>query len=139
MIEPYFVYLTDCEPPSGLADAPRDAKRQLAREIVAMYHDADAAASAEAEFDRIHIRHERPSDVPQVTLDRSLVKENGTVWILDLLQASGLVSSRGEAKRMIAQGGVQVNEEKITSQDLDIPFAPPALIQVGKRSFAELV
>ncbi|MGB2983200.1 MAG: tyrosine--tRNA ligase [Candidatus Bipolaricaulia bacterium] len=139
LIEPYFVYLTDCDPPSGLTDAPRDAKRSLAREIVSMYYDADAAASAEDEFDRIHILHERPSDVPQVTLDRSLVKENGTVWIIDLLQASGLVPSRGEAKRMITQGGVQVNEEKVASQDLDVPFDPPVLIQVGKRSFAELV
>ncbi len=139
LIEPYFIYLTDCEPPSGLADAPRDAKRRLAREIVSMYHKADAAASAEAEFDRIHIRHERPSEVPQVTLDRSLLKEDGTIWIIDLLQASGLVASRGEAKRMITQGGVQVNEEKITSQDLDIPFTPPVLLQVGKRAFAELV
>jgi tyrosyl-tRNA synthetase len=139
LIEPYFVYLTDCGVPSETADAPRNAKRRLAREIVSMYHDADAAASAEAEFDRVHIRHERPSDVTQVTLDRALLKDDGTIWIIDLLQASGLVSSRGEAKRMIAQGGVQVNEEKIDSQDLDVPFDPPVLVQVGKRAFAELV
>jgi len=139
LIEPYFVFLTDSNLPSNLVDAPRDAKRSLAREIVAMYHSAEAAAAAEGEFDRIHVRHERPSEVPQVELDRSLLKEDGTIWILDLLQVSGLVGSRGEAKRLIQQGGVKVNEEKVDSQDLDVLFDPPVLIQVGKRAFAELV
>ena len=139
LIEPYFVSLTDAEVPSDLASAPRDAKRALAREIVTMYHSAEAAAEAETEFDRIHIRHERPTDVPRVELDRALLKEDGTIWIIDLLQASGLVSSRGEAKRLIQQGGVKVNEEKVDSQDLDVLFDPPVLIQVGKRAFAELV
>ena len=54
-------------------------------------------------------------------------------------QASGLVGSRGEAKRLILQGGVKVNEEKADSQDLDVPFDPPVLVQVGKRSFVELI
>jgi len=64
---------------------------------------------------------------------------SSTIWIVDLLQASGLVGSRGEAKRLIQQGGVKVNEEKFDSQDLDVPFDPPDLVQVGKRSFAEFV
>ncbi len=143
LIRPYFDWLTDAEFDEDLersiADAPRDAKRRLAREIVAMYHSPDAAGLAENEFDRIHVHHERPTDVPQVELDRSLLKGDGTVWIIDLLQASGLVTSRGEAKRLIQQGGVQVNEEKVDSQDLDVPFDPPVLVQVGKRSFVELV
>ena len=87
----------------------------------------------------IHIQRDRPSEIPQIELDRSLLKSDGTIWIIDLLQASGLVSSRGEAKRLIQQGGVKVNEEPIESQDLDVPFTPPILVQVGKRSFAELV
>ena len=95
--------------------------------------------SAEEEFDRIHVHHERPSEVKQVALDRALLKEGGTIWIVDLLQASGLVTSRGEAKRVIQQGGVRVNDQRIDSPDLDVRFAPPMLIQVGKRSFAELV
>jgi len=139
LIEPYYVFLTDRKVPEDAAETPRDAKRSLAREIVTMYHSAEAAADAEAEFDRIHVRHERPTDVSQVELDRSKLKEDGSIWIIDLLQASGLVQSRGEAKRLIQQGGVKVNEEKVTSQDLDISFEPPLLVQVGKRSFAELV
>ena len=142
LIRDYFLYLTDIdlgEVDALINESPRDAKRMLAREIVTMYHDADAAQAAEAEFDRIHVRHERPSDVPQISLDRTLLKDDGTVWVIDLLQASGLVESRGEAKRLIAQGGVRINEEKIVSADLDVPFDPPLLVQVGKRSFAELV
>lgn len=135
----YYVSLTDVDPPADIEENPRDAKRALARTIVSMYHGDDAAAAAEAEFDRIHIHHERPTNVPKVELNRGLLKENGTIWIIDLLQASGLVGSRGEAKRLIQQSGVKVNEEKIDSQDLDLPFDPPLLVQVGKRSFAEIV
>ena len=143
LIKPYFDWLTDVELDEDLersiSDAPRDAKRRLAREIIAMYHSRDAAGLAENAFDRIHVHHERPTDVPQVEFDRSLLKDDGTIWIVDLLQASGLVASRGEAKRLIQQGGVKVNEEKVDSQGLDVPFDPPVLVQVGKRSFVELI
>jgi len=143
LVRPYFDWLTDVELDEDLersiSDAPRDAKRRLARVIVAMYHDDAAAESAEAAFDRIHVHHERPAEVPRVGLDRSLLKSDGTIWIVDLLQTSGLVASRGEAKRLIQQGGVKVNEEKVDSQDLDVPFDPPILVQVGKRSFVELI
>jgi len=135
----YYTFLTDSDVPADVDSAPRDAKRRLAREIVSMYHDEEAASAAQAEFDRIHIRHERPSDVPQVTINRSIVKDGGTVWVIDLLDATGLVSSRGEAKRLIRQGGVRINDEKVSSPDTDVPFDPPVLVQVGKRSFVELV
>ncbi len=138
----YFYQLTDViveDVQPTIEDAPRDAKRVLAREIVSIYHDKDAAMAAQEEFDRVHIQHERPSEVPQVQIDRTLIKKGGTIWIVDLLQASSLVKSRGEAKRLIAQGGVKINDERISSADLDLPFAPPILIQVGKRSFAEAV
>ena len=142
LLRDYYIYLTDVELAdieSLIEESPRDAKRRLAREIVSMYHDTDAAKSAELEFDRIHIHHDRPTDIPQLSLDRALLKDDGTIWVIDLLQASGLVSSRGEAKRLIQQGGVRVNEEKVDSPDLDLPFAAPMLVQVGKRSFVELV
>ena len=142
LIEPYYTFLTDValDDVSGeIVSSPRDAKRRLARTLVSKYHGQDAAVAAEEEFDRIHIQHERPIEVERVTLDRSLLKGGGTIWIIDLLQASGLVASRSEAKRVIQQGGVRVNEERIESPDMDVPFAPPVLVQVGKRSFVELV
>jgi len=143
LIAQYFDKLTDipldAELEAAIQASPRDAKRMLARTIVTMYHDASAAEAAEAEFDRIHVHHDRPSDVPQVELDRTILKDDMTIWVVDLLQASGLVGSRGEAKRLIQQGGVKVNDQRVDSQDLDIPFAPPVLVQVGKRAFVELV
>ena len=143
LIAQYFDKLTDIpldrELESAIEGAPRDTKRRLAREIVAMYHDADAAEAAETEFDRIHVHGDRPSEISQIELDRALLKEDGTIWIVNLLQASGLVKSRGEAKRLIQQGGVKVDEKKVDFQDLDIAFEPPVLVQVGKRSFVELV
>jgi len=142
LILQYFDRLTDAPVDAALEqfvrESPRDAKRKLARDLVTMYHDATAAEAAQAEFDRIHVRRERPSEIAQRPLDRALVKKDGTVWVIDLLQASGLVASRAEAKRLIAQGGVQVAGERITSQESDVPFEPPVLVQVGRRSFVEL-
>jgi len=139
LIQSYFVFLTDIAPETVADLPPRDAKRMLARELVTMYHSAEDAAAAEDEFDRIHIRHERPTDVPQVSLDRTLLKEDGDVWIVDLLQGSGLVESRSQAKRLIQQGGVKINDEKVVSIEVNIPFDPPIALQVGKRAFAELI
>lgn len=142
LIEPYYTFLTDValdDARREIAAAPRDAKRRLARTLVSMYHGVAAATRAEEEFDRIHIHHERPTEVAQVTLDRARLKDGDTIGIVDLLQASGLVASRSEAKRVIQQGGVRVNEERVDSPDADVPFAPPVLVQVGKRSFVEVV
>jgi len=142
LIESYYCFLTDVdldEVRPMIASAPRDAKRQLAMELATAYHGPEAAVRARDEFDRIHIHHERPTDVPEVQLDRRFVKPDGTVWIVDLLEASGLVVSRAEARRLIEQGGVRVNEARIEALDVDLPFRPPVLVQVGKRSFAELI
>ncbi|RLD05089.1 MAG: tyrosine--tRNA ligase [Chloroflexi bacterium] len=142
LLHEYFFQLTDLdmsEADALIASSPRDAKRRLALEIVAHYHDEDLALAAQEEFDRIHIQHARPSDVPQVKIDRELLKDGNVIWVISLLQGSGLVKSRSEAKRLITQGGVRVNEERITSPDLELPFEPPMLIQVGKRSFAEAI
>ncbi len=139
LVHDYFFYLTDVSYESVASLSPRDAKRKLASEIVAMYHGEEVAIRARDEFDRVHIRHERPSEVPKVTIDRLLVKEDGLIWVVDLLQASGMVTSRAEAKRLIAQGGVRINNKRVATVDLDLLFEPPLLIQVGKRSFAEAV
>lgn len=139
LVQDYFFYLTDVSYETVASLSARDAKRKLASEIVVMYHGEEAAIRAQDEFDRVHIRHERPSEVSKVVIDRSLVKEDGLIWVVDLLQASGMVTSRAEAKRLITQGGVRINDKQVATADLDLLFEPPLLIQVGKRSFAEAV
>jgi len=138
LTESYFEQLTDLPAGDREGLAPRDAKRLLARTLVGMYHSEEQALTAEQEFDRIHIRHERPSDVEQLQLERNAVKDDGTVWVVDLLERSGLVSSRGEAKRLIQQGGVRIDEKPVTDANADLLFDPPMLVQVGKRRFVEL-
>lgn len=142
LIESYFTFLTDVplgEVAAEIAAAPRDAKRRLARTIVGAYHGSREAAAAEVEFDRIHVQHERPSEVAQKAFDRGRLKPNGTVWIIDLVSETGFVASRAEAKRVVLQGGVRVNEQRVDSPDADVPFTPPLLVQVGKRAFVEFV
>ncbi len=139
LIDDYFLYLTDIDRDEVSGIPPRDAKRRLAKEIVGIYHGDSAADMAIEEFDQVHIYHERPNNIPEAIIDRSLVKEDGTVWVIDLLEASGLVESRGQAKRLIKQGGVQIDDERVNTWDLDLEFSPPVVVQVGKRSFVKVV
>ncbi len=139
LIHDYVSFLTDLSSEDLAGLSPRDAKRALARELVTMYHSADAARRAEDAFDRVHIRHERPEQVPQVSLDRALLKDGDRIWVVDLLEATGLVESRSQAKRLIGQGGVKVGGERVASLEADVAFAAPLLVQVGKRAFVELI
>ena len=112
--------------------SPRDAKRALARALVTRYHGAEAAAAAEAHFDRVHVAREVPEDMPTATVD------GGVVHLPELLGAQFGIS-RSEARRTIAQGGVRLDGEPVT--ELDLPAADLAgrVLQMGKRRFVRLV
>ena len=110
---------------------PRDAKAELARRIVADFHGPEAARSAEEEFNRIFRRHEAPSDVPEreVTAGR---------WkVARLLVETELAPSMSEARRLMEQGGVRIDGERVTRTDAEIELAADRslLVQVGKRRF----
>lgn len=113
------------------ATNPRDVKRRLARELVAMYHDKSAAKGAEEEFDRIFVKKDLPDEVPEV----SLAIGNGDIGIMKLLTMTNLVASNGEARRMIEQGGVSVDGKRISDYNADITIADSVTIKVGKRRF----
>jgi len=117
---------------------PRDAKATLGRTIVEMYHSAEAAAEAEAEFNRVFAQRELPSDLPEVTLGADKLND-GEIWIVDLLREAKLVESGGEARRLIAQGGVSMNDEKITDITAQIKLTGPVVIKAGKRRFARVI
>lgn len=134
----------------GLADGslhPNEEKRRMARTIVDLYHGPGAGEAAERRFDLIHKEHGIPEDPPDVRVPMSVFrKEEDGMWSVHvpaLLEAMGLVSSRSEARRLQAQGGVRMDGQAQPSEDLPIEGEPPGAIsgsvwQVGRRRFARL-
>ncbi len=110
---------------------PRDLKRQLARTLVALYHDESAASAAEEEFDRVFIKKDLPDDIPE----QSITLENGSIGIMRLLAETKLVASNGEARRMIEQGGVTIDGVRISDYNADISITESIVVKVGKRRF----
>jgi tyrosyl-tRNA synthetase len=132
-IGPWFSLLLGEEPPAGLG--PRDAKRALARALVTRFHDVEAAAAAEAGFDRIFIAHELPAEVEEAVV-RS---QNATVHLPAVI-AEVFGRSRSEARRMLAQGGVRLDGEPLAGDVLDVPASAldGRVLQLGKRHFRRL-
>jgi tyrosyl-tRNA synthetase len=119
--------------PEGVG--PRDAKRGLARALVARFHGPEPAAEAEREFDRVHIRHEAPSEVPEL----SWPPGEGVVHLPALMaQAFGISTS--EARRALAQGGVRLDGEPFGDGVLDVDAGSidGKLLQFGKRRFVRV-
>jgi len=114
---------------------PRDLKRELARTLVRMYHNEEAAKSAEEEFDRIFIKKDIPDDIKEVALKMS----NDGFGIVDLMLETSLVSSKSEARRLIQQGGVKVDNIKIADVNKRINKQEAFIVQVGKRKFIKVV
>ncbi len=122
---------------AGLADGtihPGEAKRELGRRIVARYWDEDAALDAEAAFDRLFREKEAPEDVPEHPLG-----DEDPVPLAAVLTDAGMAPSRSEVRRLIAQGGVKVDGEKLTDEFVAADTLAGRVIQVGKRRFVRLV
>jgi tyrosyl-tRNA synthetase len=120
---------------------PYAAKRTLARAIVARFHGAEAAGDAEARFDQVHRQKEIPDDIPEHTVapsDEALQVEAGEVWLPRLLTRVGLASSNSEAVRMIRQGAVSVEGERVDDHERRLPARGEYLVQRGKRRFARV-
>ncbi len=115
------------------AATPRDAKHDLALNIVATYHGEAAAAEARAHFERTVIRKDEPDEMDELTLD-------APVGIVDVIVRAGFAASNGEARRLVAQGGVRLAGEVVTDPQatVEVP-AGPVVLKVGKRRFVRLV
>ncbi|MFD2169392.1 tyrosine--tRNA ligase [Tumebacillus lipolyticus] len=111
---------------------PRDLKMRLGREIVRMYHGEDAALAAEDNFKTIFQKRALPTDIPVVEM------EAGTVWIVKLLVDLGMAPSNGEARRLVQQGGVKIDEVKVDAADAQIELVDGMVVQAGKRKFAKI-
>lgn len=112
---------------------PRNIKVRLAKEIVTIYHDETAANKAEEEFIQIFSKKELPTDIET----KELAEE--TMNIVVLLHHTKLVNSKSEARRLIAGGGVKVDNEKVLDDNLELSLQKEKLIQVGKRKFLKVI
>lgn len=112
---------------------PRDIKRKLAQKLVEMYYNTDSAKSAEEAFDKIFIKKEIPDEIPELTISEKEIN------ILDLIVKVNFAPSRGEAKRLVIQGGVSLNGKRI--EDINSLIIPEngMVLKVGKRKFIKFV
>jgi tyrosyl-tRNA synthetase len=135
----YYELLTDLPPTeiTALKDAtargerhPRDIKAELGRRIVADFHSETEAQAASDEFDRLFREHQAPEDIPEAELPA------GAIRLVKLLAAHNLAASVAEAQRLLTQGSVRVNGERINDLKHELGSArEDVLIQVGKRKF----
>lgn len=142
MIIPYFKLATDLTDgeiaaiESAIAGGmnPRDAKMRLAGEVVTMCHDAKLAKAAKEHFLQVFSRKEMPDSIPELSLS------NRTMTIVDVLVEAGFAPSKGEAKRLIEQGGVKVGDEVVSDPMLSVsPRTDEVIVQKGKRFFVKLL
>lgn len=112
---------------------PRDAKMLLGKIIVRMYHGEIAAQQAEEHFKTVFQKGVLPTDIPEVSWSGG-----STISIIDLLVDLELQKSKGEARKMIQNGGVKLNEEKIEDIHLEVAITDGLIVQVGKRKFAKI-
>jgi tyrosyl-tRNA synthetase len=108
---------------------PKEAKMELARRIVETYHDAAAARAAEEHIERVHKERLAPEEMPSHTPSAN------PIALAALLQEAGLVKSRSEARRLIAQNAVTVNDEKVDDPQAEVRFEGGEVVKVGKRKF----
>ena len=111
---------------------PRDLKMQLAFEIVEIFHSHEAAEAAQDHFRTVFQQRELPSDMPTLRLLQP-------IGVLDLLTNAGLAPSKSEARRLVQQGGVKLNGERIDDFNFTIPSGGERVLQVGRRKFLKLI
>lgn len=135
----FFRLVTTWTPPEiealeiGMEDGslhPRDVKMKLAREIVSIYHDDEAAARAEQAFKLVFQQGNIPTNIPEIALQRDQT-------VLDVLINGNLVSSKSEGRRMVDQNAVRLDGE--TLKDPNQLFPHPGVLQVGKRRYIRVI
>jgi tyrosyl-tRNA synthetase len=113
---------------------PRDAKHELAWTIVRMYHGEEAAKAAREHFEQTVIKGGVPDDIEELPV------EGDAVGIVDLMRQAGFATSNGEARRLVQQNAVSIDDEKVTDPFAEIDLsAAPFVLKVGKRRYAQVV
>ncbi len=117
---------------------PKEAKMRLASLIISQYHSRKQADSAAEEFNRIFKEKKLPSQIPEVNIPEN-IKKQGQINIIALLRFCLLTESNGQARRLIQQGGVKIDGQKITDIDKEIKPVTDMVVQAGRRKFARLI
>ena len=138
-----YIYLLSLEPVSVIEQwkkeveqgrNPRDVKVGFAQEIVRRFHDNKAAEQALMDFEARFKQGAIPDNLPEITLK----VEDGALSIAQVLKFTGLSAGTSEAMRMIDQGGVKLNGEKVSDKKLSLAKGQTVVLQVGKRKFAKV-
>ncbi|GAB4459347.1 MAG: tyrosine--tRNA ligase [Armatimonadaceae bacterium] len=116
---------------------PMEAKHRLASEIVQIYHGAQAAAEAGKEWRRVHSERQLPSEMPDIVVSPDQMEE-GAVGIVALIRLANFAPSNGEARRLVEQGGVTLDGEKIEDPKANVPVTDGAVLKVGKKNYGRL-
>lgn len=143
LIVKYFLLATDVAPQRisqieaemKTGANPRDFKRELARALVSLYHDENAAVEAETTFDKLFIKKQIPDEMPTY----ELAADRSDRTIVDILTAANILDSRSEVRRMIKQNAVSVNAEKIEDEHFQFDTGMEYTVKVGKRKFLRVV
>jgi len=124
--------LKEIEKALKAGENPRNLKIRLAKELVKFYHSAKAADEAEAEFINMFQKKELPDVIEEKKLSQKKWK------LVDLLVETAMVASKSEARRMIEQGGVKVDQSKVVEMDMELDISKEKLLQVGKRKWLKV-
>lgn len=139
----YYELLSDLPLPeleklkAGIKDGsvhPMEAKKQLGREMVNRYHGISAATAADENFVRRFRDNQIPDEIPEIALPATEEK----ILLCKLLTIAAVTGSNSEGRRAIKQGGVKVNGEKVSDENLEIACTGEYILQVGKRRFARI-
>ncbi|MCH8881262.1 MAG: tyrosine--tRNA ligase, partial [Planctomycetes bacterium] len=122
---------------AAIKSNPRDAKVALAKDIAARYHDAPAADKAEAEF-FAKMKGGLPDDIPEQVIPATEL-ENGRILAYKLVVLCGFAATNGQARRLIAEGGVRINQKPIEDPNGTVEVKSGDIVQRGKRKFVRLV
>jgi len=109
---------------------PREIKALFAKELITRFHDEASAVAAEAEFKRVYGADAVPDDIEEVTL----TTDGPTLWIAKALSGAGLVKSTGEGKRLVEQGGVEMDRVRVTDANLQLERGKKYLFRVGSKN-----
>jgi len=112
---------------------PRQAKAELAKKIVRKYYGETEAERAGEEFEKVFVKKELPEEIKEVRISQK------KIWVVDLLVKANLATSKNEAKRLISQGSVKINQKRIKDSDMDLLIDKEYIIQVGKRKFRRII